>query len=71
MDLAEAARRFGVAESEIVGIRPAGSWWEALHHDMASHEETWRTVPGAPELTLERDSGVVEPPVTPKRRGRS
>lgn len=69
MDLAEAAHRLYVAEHEIVDVRPAAGGWEALHHDMASHEETWRRVPGAdeqpepdpnpaPALKPERDSGV-------------
>jgi hypothetical protein len=51
MDQAEAARRLSVAESEVVDVRPAGDWWEALYHDMASHDEVWRAVPGAPEAT--------------------
>lgn len=67
MDLAEAARRLSVAEHEVVAVRPADNWWEALYHDMASHEETWRPVPGAgeqpesdpnPAPVLERDSGT-------------
>jgi hypothetical protein len=48
MDLVEAARRLGVAESEVRDVRPADGWWEALHHDMADHGETWRIVPGRP-----------------------
>lgn len=44
----EAARRLGVAAHEIVDIRDHAGWWEVRHHDMASHDETWRVVPGAP-----------------------
>lgn len=63
MDLAEAARRLSVAEHEIHDVRPADGWWEALHHDMASHEEAWRPIPRRPEEAVsddqpERDSGV-------------
>lgn len=59
MDLAEAARRLSVAEHEVVNVRPAGGWWEALHHDMASHEEQWKPVPGAPTPKYEvRKFGV-------------
>lgn len=47
MDQNEAARRLGVAESEVVDIRAHAGWWEVRHHDMASHEETWRTVPAS------------------------
>lgn len=50
MDRSEAARRLGVADTEIVDIRDHAGWWEVRHHDMASHDETWRAVPGAPEV---------------------
>lgn len=49
MDLSEAARMLGVADSEVREVRVAGGRFEVLHHDMASHEETWRPVPGGPE----------------------
>lgn len=65
MDPSEAARLLGVADSEVVEVRDVGGRFEVLHHDMASHEETWREVPGSPELALERDSGVVEPDAVP------
>lgn len=58
MDKAEAARRLSVAEHEVVDVRPTDGWWEALHHDMASHAEQWKLVPGSAEDVLERDSGV-------------
>jgi hypothetical protein len=44
MDAAEAARTLGVAEGEVIDIKAQAGWWHALHHDMASHEETWRPV---------------------------
>ena len=44
MDMHEAARRLGVAAHEIVDIRDHAGWWEVRHHDMASHDETWRQV---------------------------
>lgn len=53
MNAAEAAHRLGVAEAEVVDVRAHAGWWEARHHDMASHEEAWRPVPGAPEQTPE------------------
>lgn len=83
MDQAEAARRLSVAEHEVVGVRPANGWWEALHHDMASHAEEWKLVPGSAEDVLVRDSGVEgapepadeqpapSPAPAPKRKSRS
>lgn len=47
MDMSEAARMLGVADTEIVDVRQQGQQWEALHHDMASHVERWRPIPGA------------------------
>jgi hypothetical protein len=44
MDKQEAARRLGVAESEVVDIRDHAGWWEVRHHDQASHDENWRRV---------------------------
>lgn len=49
MDPIEAARLLGVADTEVVDVRAHAGWWDALHHDQASHEETWREVPGNPE----------------------
>lgn len=48
MNAAEAAQRLGVAEAEVVDVKAEAGWWHALHHDMASHGEQWRPVPGAP-----------------------
>jgi hypothetical protein len=70
MDSAEAARRLAVAEHEIVTVRLADGWWEALHHDMANHEENWRRV-----LQVHSEEPAAEPaeaaPTKPKRRARS
>lgn len=49
MDSPEAARILGVAESEIVDVRQHAGWWEARHHDMATHDETWRPVLAVPD----------------------
>lgn len=75
MDLSEAARLLGVADSEVREVRDAGGRFEVLHHDMASHEETWREVPGAPDETSgvgETNPEIVELPagakVASKRR---
>jgi hypothetical protein len=76
MDMQEAARRLGVAESEIVDIRYHAGWWEVQHHDMASHEENWRPVPGAPEATVVAElvdvpaGARVEPVAAPAPRAR-
>jgi len=48
MNMAEAARLLGVAEHEVVDVTAHAGWWHVLHHDMASHEETVRKLPGAP-----------------------
>jgi len=73
MDLSEAARRLGVAAHEIVDIRDHAGWWEVRHHDMASHEETWRPVPGAPEAVPDDVPVETEEPEpaapTPRRKG--
>lgn len=45
MNPADAARLLSVAEHEVLDTRLRDGWWEALHHDMASHEETWRPLP--------------------------
>jgi hypothetical protein len=59
MNSVEAARMLGVAESEVVDVRAQAGWWHALHHDMASHEESWRRVPDAPaDEQPEPDEGV-------------
>lgn len=50
MDSPEAAHMLGVAESEVVAVKAEAGWWHALHHDMASHVETWRKVPGEPAM---------------------
>lgn len=44
MDTHEAAQILSVASHEVVDVRQEAGWWHALHHDMASHEETWRQV---------------------------
>jgi hypothetical protein len=48
MDNPEAARLLGVAEAEVVDVKAHAGWWHVLHHDMASHEETWKDLPGRP-----------------------
>lgn len=48
MNSPEAAQRLGVAETEVVDVKAEAGWWHALHHDQASHVETWRKVPDAP-----------------------
>jgi hypothetical protein len=66
MDRAEAARRLSVAEHEVVDVRTVDGRVEVLHHDMASHVESWRRVwQDVVEFALEaaqkqpeRDSGV-------------
>lgn len=45
MNPADAARLLSVAEHEVLDTRLRDGCWEALHHDMASHEETWRPLP--------------------------
>lgn len=60
MDRAEAARQLSVAEHEIVDVRPADGWWEALHHDMSSHEEAWRRVPGTPKYVGEQGPELID-----------
>jgi hypothetical protein len=78
MDMQEAARRLGVAESEIVNIRDHAGLWDVLHHDMASHDENWRLVPGAPETVVGEDgpelvdvpAGSVVEPAAPAPRAR-
>lgn len=74
MDRSEAARRLGVAESEIVDVRDHAGWWEVHHHDMASHDETWRAVPGAPEVVpddvpVEQDEPEQLAPAPRARKG--
>lgn len=71
MDKIEAARLLGVAEGEVVDIEAHAGWWHVLHHDMASHDETWRDVPGAPEPVPDDVPAAEEPPAAPKRRGRA
>lgn len=72
MDPIEAARLLGVADTEVVDVRAHAGWWDALHHDQASHQETWREVPGNPEAPAddpapgpERDTAVVVPDAVP------
>lgn len=48
MNPVEAARRLNVAEAEVLDVKAEAGWWHALHHDMASHVEEWRPVPGSP-----------------------
>lgn len=55
MNTSEAARALGVADSEVVEVRDVGGRLEALHHDMASHEETWRPLPVDPGAAAEPD----------------
>lgn len=61
MDSPEAARMLGVAESEVVDIKAEAGWWHALHHDMASHTETWRPVIEAPEPEAADEPAEVDP----------
>jgi hypothetical protein len=43
----DAARILGVAPYEIISTRwDDGGWW-ALQHDMASHIQLWRHIPGS------------------------
>lgn len=49
MDPQTAARLLQVAEHEVSEVRLRAGRWEARHHDMASHEETWRVLPGQPD----------------------
>lgn len=75
MDPIEAARLLGVADTEVVDVRAHAGWWDALHHDQASHEETWREVPGNPEAPADDPAPDAvpdnEPARAPKRRGRA
>lgn len=70
MDLSEAARALGVADSEVIEVRDVGGRFEVLHHDMASHEETWRPLPSDPVPADDPDPEPAEPPAktTSKRR---
>lgn len=61
MDQNEAARLLGVADTEVVDIRAHAGWWEARHHDMASHEEAWRPVPGEPDVPDDAPVGEAGP----------
>lgn len=64
MNMAEAARRLGVAEHEIVDLKAHAGWWHVLHHDMASHEESWKPVPVAaddPAVPAAEDAPAAEP----------
>lgn len=44
MNKATVARVLGVAEHEVLDVVHRAEGWFALHHDMASHDETWRPV---------------------------
>lgn len=71
MNPSDAARLLGVADSEVVEVRDVGGRFEVLHHDMASHEETWRPLPSDPEPAdgPAEEPEVAEPPAkTTKRR---
>jgi hypothetical protein len=63
LDKEEAARILGVAAYEITEVEHRADGWWALQHDMASHVNIWRHVPGwlaVDEVLAEPDDG---PPV--------
>lgn len=67
----EAAAVLGIAAYEVLDVRPADTGWEILHHDMSSHVECWRPVPGTADKP---DTGGEAPTpdvaTTTTRRGR-
>jgi len=67
VDKSEVARHLGVADTEIVEVRYDEQGWHVLHHDMASHNQQWKLVPGwsvppAPALVGEDGPELVQPP---------
>lgn len=67
MDATEAAHLLGVAPYEVSDVRHHAGWWEARHHDMASHVDSWRPVVPAPADTPDTptDTGETEPGTEP------
>lgn len=60
MDTHEAAQILSVADHEVIDVKQDAGWWHALHHDMASHEETWRQVAPVPEAAPTEQVGDLD-----------
>lgn len=65
----EAAAVLGVAAHEILDTRTAESGLEVLHHDMSSHVEQWRPVPGTADQPAPAEEAPPSDvaPAAPKR----
>lgn len=62
MNKATVARVLGVAEHEVLDVVHRAEGWFALHHDMASHDESWRPVTPPADA-----QAPTEPPAEPEQ----
>ncbi|HEX8006702.1 MAG TPA: hypothetical protein VF482_09785 [Trebonia sp.] len=71
MNKATVARVLGVAEHEVLDVVHRAEGWFALHHDMASHDESWRPVtpPGDAQAPTEPAAEPEQADTEPEQAG--